>query len=237
MAKSNSLRNFNGNPNYTIDYISRYLTPDARRQADGRFFPPSMMTDIHVKCRDPYEYTYRDIKGQIKRIKRHPVPAGMISWDVRFEFYDPISFDAFHLTTASYADPDITKPEFCPKFNQMDGNIDRRSHEGIYRVVQRTPLNVRGRTGLTGRGVLGRYGPNHAVDPIVTRWKTHPEGGIIHDKISSRPILQFVAVQRRDTNDWALPGGKYDEWGFKWPFFTRTGKGGNDKNPKSGSGL
>ena len=96
-----------------------------------------MMTDIHVKCRDPYEYTYRDIKGQIKRIKRHPVPAGMISWDVRFEFYDPISFDAFHLTTASYADPDITKPEFCPKFNQMDGNIDRRSHEGTYRVVQR----------------------------------------------------------------------------------------------------
>ena len=147
------------------------------------------------------------MKGQIKRIKRHPVPAGMISWDVRFEFYDPISFDAFHLTTASYADPDITKPEFCPKFNQMDGSIDRRSHEGIYRVVQRTPLNVRGRTGLTGRGVLGRYGPNHAVDPIVTRWKTHPEGGIIHDKISSRPVLQFVAVQRRDTNDWALPGG------------------------------
>ena len=82
MEKSNSLRNFNGNPNYTINHISRYLTPDARRQADGRLFPPSMMTDIHVKCRDPYEYTYRDIKGQIKRIKRHPVPAGMISWEV-----------------------------------------------------------------------------------------------------------------------------------------------------------
>ena len=76
MEASNSLVNFNGNPNLVIDFISRYLTPDARRQADGRLFPPSMMTDIHVKCRDPYEYTYRDIKGQIKRIKRHPVPAG-----------------------------------------------------------------------------------------------------------------------------------------------------------------
>ena len=43
---------------------------------------------------------------------------------------------------------------------------------------------------------------------IVTRWKTHPEGGIMHDKISSRPILQFVAIQRRDTSEWALPGGK-----------------------------
>ena len=59
----------------------------------------------------------------------------MISWDVPFEFYDPISFDAFHLTTASYADPDIS--QFNPRFNQLDGNIDRRSHEGIYRVLQR----------------------------------------------------------------------------------------------------
>ena len=30
----------------------------------------------------------------------------------------------------------------------------------------------------------------------------------MHDKISSRPILQFVAIQRRDTSEWALPGGK-----------------------------
>lgn len=29
--------------------------------------------------------------------------------------------------------------------------------------------NPRGRTGLSGRGLLGRWGPNHAADPIVTR--------------------------------------------------------------------
>ena len=29
-----------------------------------------------------------------------------------------------------------------------------------------------GRTGMTGRGLLGHFGPNHAADPIVTRWKT-----------------------------------------------------------------
>lgn len=29
--------------------------------------------------------------------------------------------------------------------------------------------NPTGRTGLTGRGLLGRWGPNHAADPIVTR--------------------------------------------------------------------
>lgn len=27
-----------------------------------------------------------------------------------------------------------------------------------------------GRTGMSGRGLLGRFGPNHAADPIVTRY-------------------------------------------------------------------
>ena len=29
-----------------------------------------------------------------------------------------------------------------------------------------------GRTGMTGRGLLGRFGPNHAADPIVTRYES-----------------------------------------------------------------
>ena len=32
------------------------------------------------------------------------------------------------------------------------------------------PRNPRGRTGMTGRGTLGKWGPNQAADPIVTRW-------------------------------------------------------------------
>lgn len=31
------------------------------------------------------------------------------------------------------------------------------------------PSNPMGRTGMKGRGLLGRFGPNHAADPIVTR--------------------------------------------------------------------
>jgi len=27
-----------------------------------------------------------------------------------------------------------------------------------------------GRTGICGRGLLGRWGPNHAADPVVTRY-------------------------------------------------------------------
>jgi ADP-ribose pyrophosphatase len=52
------------------------------------------------------------------------------------------------------------------------------------------------RTGIKGRGMLGKYGPNHAADPIVTCW--------IDDK------LHFVGVLRNDTGEWAIPGGMVD---------------------------
>lgn len=48
-------------------------------------------------------------------------------------------------------------------------NISRISFLGEYDVVDGLPLNPKGRTGLGGRGLLGRWGPNHAGDPIVTR--------------------------------------------------------------------
>lgn len=56
------------------------------------------------------------------------------------------------------------------------------------------------KTGLSGRGLLGRFGPNHAADPIVTRfnYKTF--------------TIEFVAVLRNDTNppQWCIPGGMVD---------------------------
>lgn len=42
---------------------------------------------------------------------------------------------------------------------------------GNYEIRDGKPLNPKGRTGLQGRGLLGKWGPNHAADPIVTRWK------------------------------------------------------------------
>jgi len=60
------------------------------------------------------------------------------------------------------------------------------------------PRNPRGRTGLAGRGLLGKWGPNHAADPIVTRF--NPLTG----------KLQMVAVCRKDTGAWAIPGGMVD---------------------------
>ncbi len=56
------------------------------------------------------------------------------------------------------------------------------------------PLNPAGRTGLHGRGVLGKWGPNPAVDPLVTR--INPWNG----------DLECLLVKRRDTREWSLPG-------------------------------
>lgn len=53
---------------------------------------------------------------------------------------------------------------------------------GKYNVVNGYPLNPVGRTGITGRGVLGRWGPNHAADPIVTTWKRLENGEVALDE-------------------------------------------------------
>lgn len=107
-------------------------------------------------------------------------------------------------------------PENIKKFpfNAYDDvcKVDRTSFEGKYLVDEATgmPLNPRGRTGLWGRGLLGRYGPNHAADPIVTRWKTCPDSGLVCKDKNGVNILEFVGVKRKDTGDWALPGGMVD---------------------------
>lgn len=67
-----------------------------------------------------------------------------------------------------------------------------------------------GRTGIVGRGLLGRWGPNHAADPIVTRWKRDGNGIVAKDECTSKPVLQFVAIQRKDSGEWAIPGGMVD---------------------------
>ncbi len=92
--------------------------------------------------------------------------------------------------SAGWADPeDLTKVDWSA----------RMSHEECIRMcaISKRPLNPRGRTGLCGRGMLGKWGPNHAADPIVTR--ECADGG-----------MEVVVIKRKDTGEWALPGGMVD---------------------------
>eukprot|EP01102_Stenamoeba_stenopodia_P014840 TRINITY_DN4986_c0_g1_i3.p1 TRINITY_DN4986_c0_g1~~TRINITY_DN4986_c0_g1_i3.p1 ORF type:complete len:219 (+),score=57.77 TRINITY_DN4986_c0_g1_i3:1-657(+) len=82
---------------------------------------------------------------------------------------------------------------------------DRRSFEGKYEVVDGLPRNPFGRTGLKGRGLLGRWGPNHAADPVVTRWQRKENGEPV--LVDNKKVLEFVAIKRKDNGEWAIPGG------------------------------
>ena len=66
-----------------------------------------------------------------------------------------------------HADPVI--PNKRTKWNKQDNVVNRRSYHGDYKIIDGKPQNPVGRTGIIGRGRLGRWGPNHAADAIVTR--------------------------------------------------------------------
>ncbi|KAG7505697.1 ADP-ribose pyrophosphatase, mitochondrial [Solea senegalensis] len=161
--------------------------------------PPSTVPHKNSRC---LEYPG-------SKIKRFPVPDANVDWSQNWPQYKPVSHsDPVLAKKPAWADPDIGS--FSPNFNTVDGAVDRTSFEGKYKVEKEKPLNPRGRTGLTGRGLLGRWGPNHAADPIVSRWKVDAKGAKIHHPVSKRPVLQFVSIKRKDCGEWAIPGGMVD---------------------------
>lgn len=59
------------------------------------------------------------------------------------------------------------------------------------------PINPVERTGIRGRGLLGKWGPNHAADPIIAYQ-------------DSEGVMWAIVVRRKDTNQYAIPGGMVD---------------------------
>ena len=129
-----------------------------------------------------------------KNIKRRfIVPPSLASWDEDFPDYKPIEY-----TNEIYCEPNravFADIEDCSQieFNNWDeaNKTDRYSYQSDNRVKIRVndgrPLNPIGRTGVIGRGDLHLWGPTHALDPIITRWKNK------HLK-----QLEFLAVKRQD---------------------------------------
>ncbi|KOB63883.1 ADP-ribose pyrophosphatase, mitochondrial, partial [Operophtera brumata] len=114
------------------------------------------MLAMHITCRG----------GLYPRsnVERFPVPDEKVGWSVEYENYKPVYHSAPSLHSRPW-DPEIV------------------SYLGHYKIQNGYPLNPVGRTGIVGRGVLRRWGPNHGADAI------------------------FIAIKRGDTGEWALPGG------------------------------
>ena len=140
----------------------------------------------HVKARGPHpQYP-----------PRFSVPTGKVAWSVPWPEYSPVDFT--HQVVRGqpeWADPPdpraVSSATWSARVSYEEGGFSRDETSG-------RPLNPRGRTGMSSRGLLGVWGPNHAADPIVTRY--HP----------TTHQLQMVAIRRKDTGDWAIPGGMVD---------------------------
>ncbi|XP_012656767.1 ADP-ribose pyrophosphatase, mitochondrial-like [Otolemur garnettii] len=145
------------------------------------------------------------------KVQRSQVPTEKVSWQVEWAEYNPGEYTASSVLAGPvWADPQVGERNFSPKFNEKDGNVERRSQFGLYEVENGRTRNPMGRTGLAGRGLLGRWGPNHAADPILTRWKRDSQGSKVIHPVSGKGILQFAAIKRKDCGEWAIPGGMVD---------------------------
>ena len=133
--------------------------------------------------------------------KRVKVADESVPWSNDAPLYRPEEFTDDSVLTKGvdegWADP--RTPQQVPDLKQ------RKSYEApISFDAAGMPRNPRGRTGLCGRGLLGQWGPNHAADPIVTRY--NPQTG----------KLQLVAMRREDTGQFAVPGGISKNPGDMW---------------------
>lgn len=172
---------------------------------------------IHKNCRSVVGIQYSTEKGVI----RSPVPDDGVSWEVPLLDYTPIEYTTDKILgkggeVPPYADDEKyirdykfnARDDVMGKFDAKKGLLDRTSFEGPYQFDKNThhPINPRGRTGITGRGRLGRFGPNHAADPIVSRFKLDANGVKVLDP-KGNYILEVVLIKRKDNGEWAIPGG------------------------------
>lgn len=128
--------------------------------------------------------------------ERFSVPDEKVSWDIEYPAYDPEYFVADvvlqndrSINSSGWADSENLPDQEKRDYDSYEGKIELDS--------KNRPLNPRGRTGLTGRGLLGKWGPNFAADPIITR--------TINDK------NELLVIVRKDTKEYALPGGMVDK--------------------------
>lgn len=148
-------------------------------------------------------------KTHTQALSQHPqYPARgkvtQVSWMEADPGYSPVDFthkivmdNAKDVDPKGWADPTRLTQELCEQLKNRASNALEIG--GKVNMVDGKPRNPIGRTGMTGRGLLGKFGPNYAADPLVTR--IDPETN----------KLQMVAIMRKDTGDWAIPGGMVDE--------------------------
>ncbi|KYO38064.1 ADP-ribose pyrophosphatase, mitochondrial isoform A [Alligator mississippiensis] len=115
-------------------------------------------------------------------VERSKVPSDKVGWLVEWKDYSPVEYTAASILVGpKWADPQISDKQFSLKFNEKDGQVERKSLSGLYKIENGRP-----------------------------RWKRDKSGSRIAHPVSGKNILQFVAIKRKDCGEWAIPGGMVD---------------------------
>eukprot|EP00730_Choanoeca_flexa_P007583 TRINITY_DN12352_c1_g1_i1.p1 TRINITY_DN12352_c1_g1~~TRINITY_DN12352_c1_g1_i1.p1 ORF type:complete len:1459 (+),score=335.46 TRINITY_DN12352_c1_g1_i1:373-4377(+) len=143
-------------------------------------------------------------------IRRFPLTPEQVPWEADVPDYKPVEYTHVSVHGAEWADDeDPTKYDY----NASDETTNRSTCQtvngepALIEIDSTTgrPINPYGRTGMTGRGLLGKWGVNWAADTVVTRWR-RDRNGVVMERDGLK-VLEFVAIKRRDGYGWAIPGG------------------------------
>ncbi|KJJ84130.1 Nicotinate phosphoribosyltransferase [Candidatus Omnitrophus magneticus] len=134
---------------------------------------------------------------------RFNVPADKTAWEIEYPGYEPRDIVLNSVLNNDYSKNSGNKWADPADYSILLKDIEEgrreplESFEGPIKVDKETnlPLNPIGRTGIKNRGQLGKYGPNRAADPIVTR--INPDTG----------EYEILIIVRNDSGINALPGG------------------------------
>lgn len=193
----------------------KYVTSETFKRSESKIIQMAE-NKLHYACRSTDPKNLKPYQGNIDKFQpstlvyRTYVPDDKVKWSVKWPEYKPVSYTVDKILKDKPIWADSENPLDIKNWNLLDGKLDRRSHLGTYLVNDGYPFNPIGRTGLRERGQLGKWGVNHAADPIVTKWKRDENNKKVYDTVTNKPILQFVSIQRLDTSAWAIPGGMCD---------------------------
>ncbi len=206
------------NPDYywiaLLKFATHTLSFDQRRNRGEcnltqlKFALISVCLLVHIlrKC-ELHKMAHKDKPSDYP--ERFPVPEVLAPWELDIRDYHP----PFYISeSVRHASPGKNNDFYSPGMkNGKIGNQNAWSDPVDINLVvdlkTRTsfsgpilfdpagyPLNPLGRTGIAGRGSLGKWGPNLAVDPVVTR--LNPRNG----------KLELALVKRKESDQWGLPG-------------------------------
>ena len=139
-------------------------------------------------------------------VMRQHVARNQQPWEIELEGYSPMDYTSPY--TLFFSED---SPVDCYRWAQgSDPELAKKSasrHQTRSELGGR-PMNPCGRTGIRGRGVLGKWGPNNAVHYVITRPALDIDATPI-ERNGQR--MQTILMCKRRDGRWLLPGVFQDD--------------------------